>query len=580
MSFFSWFRSKSEKSEQDELELKGSHEAPETHADAENSPPQSSRVPPPRLRETVPGSRPKPASPADSTSTPREGFRRPLRATVDVPLQVLLLQLPTDVTKSNIDIDPKRRVQIPRKALQIDEARQTANVTFATLFASCPDIFSVPIAPLDQRTLEFNLPAWERSRLAESGEKTGSTTASSEAASATLIPTDEANEKTGALPASRFESSRKSAGPDRLTSSGELLPAEKRPAAEVGKPDETSPATAERNGSESPRTVRVALAPILKNLPPELQPSEPAALANAPGAAVEIPLELINSQLATGRVTIPFSTLLASLPEEARAHFPQADPTTEVPIPIKEILQNYPEDLLRPRPDQEPEEVLPSIATPFTAPAKEDTERFSKLPVETQAEPSAPDSHQLELIESTETPTQSPTPVAHEVPITSETPVAAEKPVTEEKVVAEEKTVTEEKPLVEHKTAPDFAALQSVFLTEEALDLNKVVQKVGELPGVNSALFFAADGSLQGEPEKLGLTQSSVQLLSSLSHEIGQRVGGLGLGQIETVTLGWKRELVSVFTRGESGFVIRHEKRPFKPGVREKICLVLSHICK
>jgi hypothetical protein len=117
-------------------------------------------------------------------------------------------------------------------------------------------------------------------------------------------------------------------------------------------------------------------------------------------------------------------------------------------------------------------------------------------------------------------------------------------------------------------------------LTDEALDLNKVVQKVGELPGVNSALFFAADGSLQGEPEKLGLNQSSVQLLSSLSHEIGQRVGGLGLGQIETITLGWKRELVSVFTRGESGFVIRHEKRPFKPGVREKICLVLSHICK
>jgi len=574
MSFFSWFRSKSEKSEQDELELKGSHEAPETDADAEHPPAQSSRVPPPRLRETVPGTRPKPASPADSTGAPKEGFRRPLRATVDVPLQVLLLQLPTDVTKSKIDIDPKRRVQIPRKALLIDEAHQTAKVTFAALFASCPDIFSVPIAPLDQRLLEFNLPAWERSRLAESGEKTASTTTPSEAESATVIPTSEGSEKTGALPVSRIEGSRKSVGSDRLTSSGELLPTEKRPAADVGKPDETSPAIAERNGAESPRTVRVALLPILKNLPPELQPSEPAALANAPGAAVEIPLELIKSQLATGRVTIPFSTLLASLPEEARAHFPQGDPTTEVPIPIKEILQNYPEDLLRPRPDQEPEEVLPSIATPFTAPAKEDTEHFSKLPVETQAEPSAPDSHQLELIESTEAPTQSPPPVAHELPITPEIPVAAEKPVTEEKVVAEEK------PPVGHKTAPDFSALQSVFLTDEALDLNKVVQKVGELPGVNSALFFAADGSLHGEPEKLGLTQSSVQLLSSLSHEIGQRVGGLGLGQIETVTLGWKRELVSVFTRGESGFVVRHEKRPFKPGVREKICLVLSHICK
>jgi hypothetical protein len=493
---------------------------------------------------------------------------------VDVPLQVLLLQLPTDVTKSNIDIDPKRRVQIPRKALQIDEAHQTAKVTFATLFASCPDIFSVPIASLDQRTLEFNLPAWERSRLTDPGEKSGAATVVPEAASTGLTPASAGHEKTDTPTTTRFESTRTGAVSDRFTSSsGGQLSGEERPSSDSAKP-ETSPANAERNGAESPRAVRIALAPILKSLPPELQPSEPAALANVPGATVELPLELISPQLATGKVTIPFSTFLSSLPQEARAHFPQADPTAEVPIPIKEILQDYPHDLLRPRPDQEPEEVVPAIPTPFTAPAQEDTERFSKPPVETQTElPS--DSRQMELIEQAETPSQTPPPpLAPETPVTAETPITAQPPGTEEK------TVAEEKPAPEHKIAPDFSALQSVFLTDEELDLNKVVQKVGDLPGVNSALFFAADGSLQGEPEKLGLTQSSVHLLSTLSHEIGQRVGGLGLGQIETVTLGWKRELVSVFTRGESGFVIRHEKRPFKPGVREKICLVLSHICE
>ena len=574
MSFFSWFRSKSEKSEQDELELKGLNEAPETHADPEQPPLPSSRVPPPRLRETVPGSRPKPASPADSTASPKEGFRRPLRATVDVPLQVLLLQLPTEVTKSNIDIDPKRRVQIPRKTLQIDEAHQTAKVTFATLFASCPDIFSVPIAPLDQRTLEFNLPAWERCRLTDPGEKSGAATVVPEAASTGLTPASAGHEKTDTPTTTRFESTRTGAVSDRFTSSSEgQLSGEERPSSDSAKP-EASPANAERNGAESPRAVRIALAPILKSLPPELQPSEPAALANVPGATVELPVDLISPQLATGKVTIPFSTFLSSLPQEARVHFPQADPTAEVPIPIKEILQDYPHDLLRPRPDQEPAEVVPAIPTPFTAPAQEDMERFSKPPVETQTElPS--DSRQMELIEQAETPSQTPPPpLAPETPVTAETPITAQPPVTEEK------TVAEEKPAPEHKIVPDFSALQSVFLTDEELDLNKVVQKVGELPGVNSALFFAADGSLQGEPEKLGLTQSSVHLLSTLSHEIGQRVGGLGFGQIETVTLGWKRELVSVFTRGESGFVIRHEKRPFKPGVREKICLVLSHICK
>ena len=206
-------------------------------------------------------------------------------------------------------------------------------------------------------------------------------------------------------------------------------------------------------------------------------------------------------------------------------------------------------------------------STPFTGPAKEDTERFAHVPEETEGEKASTDSRQLELIEHPVTPSESPELVSKDAS------------VAEEKRDAEESPVTEEKPTVERKSAPNFSALQSVFLTDEVLDLNKVVQKVGELPGINSALFFAADGSLEGEPEKVGLTQSSVQLLSSLTLEVGQRVETLSFGQIETVTLGWKRELISVFTRGESGFVVRHEKRPFKPGVREKICLVLSHIC-
>lgn len=553
MSFFSWFRSKSDKLEHDELELKGSNESPESHAGAELPSFQSTRVPPPRLRETVPASRSKPASAAEPGAAPKEGFRRPIRATVDVPLQVLLLQLPQEVTKSNIDIDPKRRVQIPRKSLQIDDARQTAKVTFATLFASCPEIFSVPIAPLDQRTLEFNLPAWERSRLAESGEQTTSPTATTPAESTTGTP---------------VETREPAKVPDRLPPlPADQLVSETQPVPGPEKLEKAPLGGAARNGSEVPKTVRVALGPIIKNLPPELQPSDPNALANKPGTTIEVPFELINSQLANGRVTIPFSTLLKSLPEDVRRQFPQADTAAEVAIPVKEILQDYPQDLLRPRADQEPEEALPTIATPFTGPAKEDTERFAHAPEEAEPEMVSTDSHQLEQIEHPATLGESPQPVPQEAPVAEEKRDTAKTPLSEEK------------PTAEQKPAPNFSALQSVFLTDEPLDLNKVVQKVGEFPGINSALFFAADGSLEGEPEKLGLTQSSVQLLSSLAHEVGQRVENLGFGQIETFTLGWKRELVSVFTRGESGFVVRHEKRPFKPGVREKICLVLSHIC-
>jgi hypothetical protein len=549
MSFFSWFRSKSDKSEQDELELKGSNESAETHAESENPPFQSSRVPPPRLRETVPGSRLKSASPGEPATPAKEGFRRPVRATVDVPLQALLLQLPSEVTKSDIDIDPKRRVQIPRKSLQIDAASQTAKVTLATLFASCPEIFSVPIAPMDQRTLDFNLPAWERSRTPDSSEQATSPVATTQTQRTIRDP---------------VETREPGSASDRLTPlPAEPLLGETQPASAPQKADAAPLAGGARNGADVPETVRVALDPIIKNLPPELQPAEPSALANKPGT-IELPLELVNSQLANGRVTIPFSTLLKSLPEAVKSQFPQADTAAEVVIPVKEILQDYPQDLLRPRADQEPEEALPAISTPFTGPAREDTERFAHTP-EVAEETTKADSQQLELIEHPVIPSESLEP--------------QEPSVTEEKRDTEESPVAKEQKTVEPKPAPNFSALQSVFLTDEALDLNKVVQKVGELPGINSALFFAADGSLEGQPEKLGLTQSSVQLLSSLTHEVGQRVENLGFGQIETVTLGWKRELVSVFTRGESGFVVRHEKRPFKPGVREKICLVLSHIC-
>ncbi|MBV8274817.1 MAG: hypothetical protein JO170_06090 [Verrucomicrobia bacterium] len=406
MSFFSWFRSKSDKSEQDELELKGSDESPEAHGGAEVPPFQSARVPPPRLRETVPGSRLKSTSPAESSAAPKEGFRRPVRATVDVPLQVLLLQLPPEVTKSNIDIDPKRRVQIPRKSLEIDEAHQTAKVTFATLFGSCPEIFSVPIAPLDQRTLEFNLPAWEKSRLADPGEQTTSPTATAHGESTAVTPTE--TREPGTVP-------------DRLTPlpAGQLV-SETQPGPGPEKPDEATLGGAARNGSEVPKTVRVALGPIIKSLPPELQPSDPNALANKPGAAIELPLELINSQLANGRVTIPFSTLLKSLPEDVRSHFPQADTAAEVAVPVKEILQDYPQDLLRPRADQEPEEVLPAISTPFTGPAKEDTERLAHAPEAAESEKVATDSHQLELIEHPTTPSELPQPASQEAPVAEE----------------------------------------------------------------------------------------------------------------------------------------------------------------
>ena len=573
MSFFSWFRSKSEKAGQDELELRDSTKVTETHGDAGVRPPTPPRSHS-RLRETIPqtpplvslsgsqrdaGSQSHAGSQRDVRS--QEPFRTPVRATVDVPLQVLLQQLPSEVLKSGIDLDPKRRVQIPRRSLQVDEAHRSATVTLATVFAACPEIFALPISVMDQRTLQFNLPAWEQSRSLEPSEKPIKEPQVQAVGSAdeTLAPNE--NRQTGdKISTPELETSLAPMPTDEMTPATrheELSDVSSQPASTALRSIEV-PSLVPQNGSDAPKTLRLALGPILKNLPPEYRPSDIGSIADQPGLTIDVPFDVISSQLANGRVTIPFPTFLGSLPEEARSHFAQTDAQGDIPIPIKEILQEYPQNLLRPHKDQEPEEIVPSITTPFSAAAKEDRERFSQVAPALEKE-EKPDSQQLELIESA----KSPAGQQHDAVLDEAGPkqVVSEAPGSEAK-----------------KPEPNFAALQSIFLTEEPLDLKQVIQRVAELPGVSSALLFAGGKILEGEPEMLGLTQSAVALFSDIMRGVDRQAESLGLGKVETVTLGWKRELISVFSQGDLGILIRHAKRPFKPGVREKISLVLSHI--
>jgi hypothetical protein len=483
MSFFSWFKSKSPKSDQDESQLRESTASQEKQGGSEVRLGSPVRVPP-RLRDLVPHSQPRHATEA----APGEALPPTVRATVDVPLQALLQQLPKDVVKTDIDLDPKRRIQIPRKSLQVNESQHSATVTYAVLFAACPEIFSIPIPPMDQRTLEFNLPAWEQPRVESLSEKSPAEIQTSEPATPSVV-------------------------------------------------------------GDAGKTIRLPLKPILENLPPEFQPSDITGLLDKPALTIDLPLELIQSQMANGKVTVPYSVFLRSLPEEARIRFTDSVKAEEVSIPIKEIVPNYPTNLLHPRPDQQPEETIPPIVTPFAAAISQEPEKGPRS--KTAAElAGAADTKQLELIArplpSVETPSELP----------------GEEPVPEI-----------------GSLEPNLRALQSIFLAENSLDLNQVIQKIAELPGISAALLFGAGGKiLEGDPEKLGLTPPAVQLLSGLSNTVGKQAEGLGFGPVETMTLGWARELISVFTRGQAGIVVRHARRPFKPGVREKIGLVLSHI--
>src|SRR5207244_13659102 len=97
MAFFSWLKSKSGNPGRDEPEK---HPAAKPGAEAIPLRPNVQR-----FRETVPQA----ARTVSGSST----FKRPVRATIDIPLQTLRQSLPQDLAQDNPLLDPKRRIQIP-----------------------------------------------------------------------------------------------------------------------------------------------------------------------------------------------------------------------------------------------------------------------------------------------------------------------------------------------------------------------------------------------------------------------------------------------------------------------------------
>ncbi|MBV8813479.1 MAG: hypothetical protein JO271_03235 [Verrucomicrobia bacterium] len=452
MSFFSWFKSKSAKSDQDESQLRESTGPQEKEIASGVRPSSPVRVAP-RLRDLVPQSQPK----HPTEATPKETFPTPVTA--------------AEIQRSEKELTPATTTSVPNVGADDEKAP--------------PETQSKPVE-------EAVPPPIPQDLLKESGTE---------------------------------------ARPPSLSSKQIELPASPPLTGYVG------------------QSIRLPLKPILENLPPEFQPSGIARLFNEPALTIDLPLELIHSQIANGKVTLPYSDFLRLLPREARIHFADTANAEEVPIPVKEIVPNYPTNLLHPRPDQEPEEKVPPITTPFADAVKQAAEKEPVNKTGPDREGAA-DSKQLELIGR-------PKPS-----------VEARRDLSGEQALKGFGSLE-----------PNLRALQSIFLAETSLDLNQVIQKVGELPGISAALLFGPGGKvLEGDPEKLGLTPAAVQLLSDLANQAGKQAEGLGFGPVETMTLGWARELISVFVRGQTGIVVRHSRRPFKPGVREKIGLVLSHI--
>jgi hypothetical protein len=536
MAFFSWFKPKSENPGRDEPE---SHPSSKTAAESKTfatggtSPVQQGV---PRFRETVP----KGARTISGSAT----FKRPVRATIDIPLQTLWQSLPQGLARDNTSLDPKRRIQIPRKEVRINDIDHTGTVSLYVVHAVCPDIFAAPVPALDNRSLKFPLPAWERLRNVEVLEVKAAP------------DTDPESMKPQTDPPIVEKSDSPAQGPKEQM--------DQHQTDEGAKPSDKPQPPSTTNGEMQPpdarsRNLRIALSPILRNLPPELNR---AALHNVAGSnsEIELPFELIESQLPNGRVTVPLSIFLGALPETIRNAFTEVDQSTPVPIPLKEIFRHLPGDALPLRADQEVDEVGDPIDTPFTTTAREDAERFRNAASTVEKpdqEPAQPElGHSFAQSEKAEAPSDNPESVI---------------PASEPEIPA----------TAAPKMEPNFSALQTVFLTDERLDLPTIIDKISSLPGLQTALLHTADGRrLSGAIGDDQFERTVLTLFPVLFGEVKAKLDERACPGLETLTFCWRQEQISVFSDGRLCLSVRHSRRPFKPGVREKLSLILARLAE
>ncbi|HEX7193523.1 MAG TPA: hypothetical protein VF207_01035 [Chthoniobacterales bacterium] len=289
------------------------------------------------------------------------------------------------------------------------------------------------------------------------------------------------------------------------------------PASSAGLPDSHSDQVAPPRPEP---TISLRLQPILKMLPPQLgQPTLPSIIDT--DEEIALPFKLIQSQLSSSRVVVKAATLLEAMPEHIRTALSEIDSSAKIPIPLQEIFRNLPNDAIKLRDDQvieHPDEIVP---TPFAEKAQEDAKRFAKL-----AAPPGPDV-----------------------------------------VVAPPDT--------------GFAHLNSIFLTDEPLDLPAVLAKIAQLPAIEACLLTTGDGRIiSGSLGNEKLNHTVQTLISRLFDESKSKLSELGLSPLQTITYFCRDEQLSSFGQDNVYLTVLHRQRPFKPGVREKIFRVLAELAK
>jgi len=312
--------------------------------------------------------------------------------------------------------------------------------------------------------------------------------------------------------------------------------------------------------------IALALNRLLQEVPAFQLNGSPSAVPE--NVRVELPLSLIQPQLASGRVVISPTVLQRAMPEIYRPLLNVDPGETPISLPLEEILKNLPTTTLRLRDDQEVTVIAETFETTFSIKADEDARRLhagaglapkaSEKPAEQpqiqeKAETAREDLPALAPAKEEKPEAKSVVALASAFPGGREAAVAEPSQAAISIKAGEEAerfqtraepvpNVSEKKP-AEQAQVPKKIEMErreelsgAVSAKEEKLDAKNVLARACALPGVAAcAIAFADDGltlagSLPAELAADGLCAMAPSLLQKIDNHMRDAKLGLFTG--------------------------------------------------
>lgn len=161
------------------------------------------------------------------------------------------------------------------------------------------------------------------------------------------------------------------------------------------------------------------------------------------------------------------------------------------------------------------------------------------------------------------------------------TPTAVPAPGAESNAPA---VLVETEHLSKKDAPPEIAeqdALQAIFLTEEFLSVDRVLELCGKLPGIHSCILSQGASVIASHnaPDTVDIVSLSAHALEMLK-AMRASSAKMGIGAVPAVTVHSEKGPITFFHQDDICLLVLHKDRGFIPGVREKLQGVVDELAK